>query len=683
MRQRKTDYGTIILHWLLVAAILVAFVTGLRIATESPDRAWLNWIDVVLPRANVWVPHMEAAIVLTAVSIAYAIYLIRAGLTRRIVLDKIRLKGLVGRKQAKFGSLSVLLIWTFFATMLALIVSGGLLYFGLSGGYGMKMVHWYATWVIPFFATLHVLVHYAIGRSSQLLRVFRPDRVPPPPPRLDAVELLTMLVEKSPEFQSTSKAPLQPDQPHEAAQDRREAQRRTQPRPTQQSPTQQRPTQQSPTQQSPTQQRPTQPGPTQPGPAQQRPTQQNASPQGPAQQGPTTQPSSTPRRTTKPRNMTLQANPFVVAAAVAITGAWAVVAADWLVEDHMVIQRIAATNAPVLDGDTSDPVWRNVQPFSVMTNDGDNFDGKGESKIDIRAVHDGTWAYFLFTWEDPTRSLKQLPLIKQTDGWHMLHDGYENGDEHAFNEDKFSVLFTTLDVHLAGDRTFHASPQPIANAPATMTGRGLHYTAAEGVYADVWQWKATSGGPTGWMDDDHFGPPLEPTPQQVNHTEPYRGGFAPDPGSSNYSDNFVFSLDAASGSRIVTPRRLPKNLAVTVAAMGHITLDPNVGESDGARWFMTEAESDPYTPERDRQIPVGTVLPGVIIAGEFTGDRADVRCAARWASGHWALEVARRLDVQSQYDVPLKTGVFMRVSAFDHSQIRHTRHVRPIRLEVE
>jgi len=389
-----------------------------------------------------------------------------------------------------------------------------------------------------------------------------------------------------------------------------------------------------------------------------------------------------PRRT-KPRNMTLQANPFVVAAAVAISGAWAVVAADWLVEDNMVIHRVAVADAPVLDGDTSDPVWRNIQPFSVMTNQGDNFDGRGESKIDIRAVHDGTWAYFLFTWEDPTRSLKQLPLIKQADGWHMLHDGYEKGDEHAFNEDKFSVLFTTLDVHLAGDRTFHASPQPIANAPATMTGRGLHYTPGEGVYADVWQWKATSGGPTGWMDDDHFGPPLEPTPQQVNRTVPYKGGFAPDPGSANYSDNFVFSDDAASGSRIVTPRRLPKNVATTTAAMGQITLDPNVGESDGARWFMMESESDPYTPERDRRIPVGTVLPGVIIAGDFTGDRADVRCAARWASGHWALEVARRLDVQSEYDVPLKTGVFMRVSAFDHTQIRHTRHVRPIRLEVE
>jgi hypothetical protein len=45
--------------------------------------------------------------------------------------------------------------------------------------------------------------------------------------------------------------------------------------------------------------------------------------------------------------------------------------------------------------------------------------------------------------------------------------------------------------------------------------------------------------------------------------------------------------------------------------------------------------------------------------------------------------VARRLETRSEYDVPLKSGVFMRVAAFDHTQIRHTRHVRPIRLEVE
>ena len=42
MRQRKTDYGTIILHWTFVAAFAVALVTGLRIATETPDRTWIN-----------------------------------------------------------------------------------------------------------------------------------------------------------------------------------------------------------------------------------------------------------------------------------------------------------------------------------------------------------------------------------------------------------------------------------------------------------------------------------------------------------------------------------------------------------------------------------------------------------------------------------------------------------------
>jgi hypothetical protein len=203
----------------------------------------------------------------------------------------------------------------------------------------------------------------------------------------------------------------------------------------------------------------------------------------------------------------------------------------------------------------------------------------------------------------------------------------------------------------------------------------------EGLYADVWEWKATSGGPTGWMDDTHFGPPLTPTPMQVANLTPYRGGFAPDPGKANYSDNFV--ADARSIAGTVRPLRLPKNLAATRAAMGEVLLDPNVGESEGARWFMAEDESQNYSSELDRGIPLGTVIPGVIIAGDFAGDRADLRCAAHWAAGHWVLEVVRRLDTHSQYDVPLKTGVFMRVAAFDHSQIRHTRHVRPIRLEVE
>jgi Ethylbenzene dehydrogenase/Prokaryotic cytochrome b561 len=623
VRQRKTDYGTIILHWLFVTAFVVALVSGLRIAGESPERTWINTFDPVLPDSSAWTAHMQAAVVLVATALGYIVYMVRSGLGRRVQLDKVRLRGLFGRR-GRLGAVIAIMYWIFFVTMSGLLVSGGLLYFGLYSGYDVAMLHWVGTWVILVFAVLHIATQYKSGGISQLLRIFRPAPLPAPPPKLDAVELLGMLAEQSARLpqseghdapQETSSHPLQPqaDVRHERARQADPPRQRT----------------------------------------------------GPA----------------KSRNPTLQANPFVVAAATAIAGASLIVATDRWTGDRLLIQRVNSGDVPILDGDTSDRAWRNVKPFSLLTGEGGNFDGKGETRIEIRAVHDGTYAYFLFTWEDSTRSLKHLPLVKENDGWHLLHTGFQIGDEHQYNEDKFSVLLTTADVTLAGGRTFHPGPQPVASAPPTMSGRGLHYTA-EGL-ADVWQWKATSSA-SGWMDDTHFGPPLAPTLMQTANIVPYKGGFAPDPGTANYRDNFSVEADASGQrSRLIAPLRLPKTVAATTAALGDIDLEPNHGESDGARWFMTDQDSVPYSADADARIPLGTVIPGVILKGEFSGDRADVRCGARWASGRWALEVKRRLDTKSEFDVPIRSGVFMRVAAFDHSQIRHTRHVRPIRIEVE
>jgi hypothetical protein len=575
---------------------------------------------------------MQAALGLVGVSLAYSIYMIYARLGRRIRLDGIVLRDLAGGRQSKLNAVRIILNWIFFVTMLVLIVSGAMLYFGVYAGHEVAMLHWYGTWITVAFSGLHLVTHHGIGGTSQLLRIFRPGHLPEPSPQLDAIELLTLLVEKSaqlaPDFEAADAA-----RPYRDKADMRRPDYHLQPD----------------------------------GSAARRHFEAEA-----------------PNIVPKPRDPTFHSNPFAVALAVAVAGTSLLVMGDRLTVDSLQVHRISVADAPTLDGDTSDRAWRNVEPFSVMTSQGGNFDGKGETRIDIRAVHDGTWAYFLFTWDDPTRSLKQLPLIKQPDGWHLLQRGHEAGDEHEYSEDKFSVLLTTSDSILAGDRTFHAGLHPLPGAPPSTTGRGLHFTAADGGYVDVWQWKATSGGPTGWMDDEHFGPPLQPTPMQMSNVVPYRGGFAPDPGTANYSENFVIDGNPGGNSNgTITPRRLPTDLAATVAAMGKIDLDPEHGESDGARWFMTEAESTPYSAEGDSRIPTGTVLPGIIIAGDFLGDRADIRAMARWASGHWALEVARRLDTGSQYDVPIKTGVFMRVAAFDHSQIRHTRHTRPIRIEVE
>ena len=606
-----------------MAAFAVALVTGLRIATETPDRTWINWFDAVLPRDSVWVAHMQAAVVLVAVAIGYIVYMVRSGLGRRVQLDKVRLRGLfVGRGQARLSAVIALMYWIFFVTMSGLLISGGLLYFGFYSGYDVAMLHWVGTWVILAFVVMHVLTQFKSGGAAQLLRIFRPAPLPAPPPRLDAVELLGLLAEQSarmPESENFDRAARGLVPSIAAA-------RRGAPRPD--------------------------------------------------ARGRTPRPPDRETRPCRPMRSSWRPPPRSPARSL-------IVATDRLAVDSVQIRRINPADAPILDGDTSDRGWRGVKPFSLLTGEGGNFDGKGEARIEIRAVHDGTYAYFLFTWQDSTRSLKHLPLVKEADGWHLLHSGFQLGDEHQYNEDKFSVLLTTSDVTLAGGRTFHPGPQPVAGAPATMSGRGLHYTEAG--YADVWQWKATSGA-SGWMDDAHFGPPLNPTPMQAANVVPYKGGFAPDPGTANYRDNFTVEADTSGGprrSRLIAPLRLPKVVAATRDAMGDIDLDPNHGESDGARWFMTEKDSVPYSTDADARIPMGTVIPGVILGGEFSGDRADVRSAARWASGLWALEVKRRLDTTSQFDVPIKTGVFMRVAAFDHSQIRHTRHVRPIRIEVE
>ena len=97
---------------------------------------------------------------------------------------------------------------------------------------------------------------------------------------------------------------------------------------------------------------------------------------------------------------------------------------------------------------------------------------------------------------------------------------------------------------------------------------------------------------------------------------------------------------------------------------------------------MTEAETVPYTKELDDKIPVGTVLPGVLIMGDYEGDRADLFGGAKWKDGHWTLELSRNIATGSQYDVDFVPGkdVFMWVSVFDHNQTRHTRHMRPVKV---
>ena len=198
MKPRRTDYGTIILHWLLVAAIGVAFSHGPAHRHRSAGQG-LDQCVRFHPAAR---QRLDLA------------YRGRSRAGRRV--DRAcDLSGPVGAQPARparqgplarswpvrsrcgSAASACILTWIFFGSMVTLIISGGLLYFGVFAGYNALMVHWLRPGSCRPSRCLHILTHFRIGGMSQLLRIFRPERLPPPPPRLDAVELLTLLAERT------------------------------------------------------------------------------------------------------------------------------------------------------------------------------------------------------------------------------------------------------------------------------------------------------------------------------------------------------------------------------------------------------------------------------------------------------------------------------------------------------
>jgi hypothetical protein len=369
---------------------------------------------------------------------------------------------------------------------------------------------------------------------------------------------------------------------------------------------------------------------------------------------------------------------------------------DHVSRDTLHIQRVSKSAAPRVSEGLSDAAWRTATPLLIRTQQGANLDGSGESTVEIRAVYDGDTAYFAFTWEDSTHSLKNFPLLKAIDGWHRLTDetqlskfglmppapekeAHENSNfEDSYVEDRFAIMLSKTEKPF-GPGAFHMGPKPLEDKPPSSSGRGLHYTT-DGSSVDVWVWHAASGSDTAQCDYDRIGAPAAPSADQLIGRTAYKGGYLSDPAQTTVTDNFVRTDPIAHPDQVI-PIRLPKDLPTTLAAMGRIDLDADHGESDGARWFLTADESIPYSSAADMQIPIGTIIPGVLSSTIRVAPES-LRCVARWAAGRWTLITARPLAASGDH-VPIADGTFMWVAVFDHTSARHTRHIRPIRLELK
>ena len=377
----------------------------------------------------------------------------------------------------------------------------------------------------------------------------------------------------------------------------------------------------------------------------------------------------------------MRAYPLLLATVAGVATIAAAAGIDWTTRDTLVIPRVNA--APTLDGVLDDAVWAKARPVSVHTQQGANLGGTGESLVEVRAVHDGEKVYFAIRWEDPTRSLRRVPMIKKEDGWHLLATRSDLADVSDFYEDKLAIGISRSATFGSGESTYLGT-KPLPDKPVPIHGRGYHYTA-EGNLMDVWQWKAFRGGHLGYVDDQYFDLPRPTTPAEAAGKTRYQAGYWNDPGRAFYSYNYAGEPPGGFKGPVKV-QRLPKDWKATQAALGRFDLDPESSDEEGSRWWMmTDRETVPYSPELDATIPVGTMMPGVLIQGNYEGDRADLRGAAKWTDGHWHLELSRALKTGSKYDHDFVPGrdLYMWLNVFDHTQIRHTRHARPLRVVLQ
>lgn len=333
-----------------------------------------------------------------------------------------------------------------------------------------------------------------------------------------------------------------------------------------------------------------------------------------------------------------------------------------------------AQNSPILDGLSEDPVWQLAQKVSVMTNRGANLPD-GEVSVSIHAVHQNGFIYFLIQWPDSTRSQKHLPLVKTENGWKVQQSEYSIQDEDDYYEDKFGIMLSRNGC-IAGNHSIHMGESPLKGKPGPSGGRGLHYTT-DGSIIDVWHWKSVRTGNSvmNQIDDNYFGAPMKP-----KEGKRYTGGYNKDPKEDGgYEMNWKSYSDS-----VVIPKYLPSDPEI-LDQFQSIDLAPTVG--DDIALFLNKTDVIAYDQSHDtlENFPVGTIMPAVVVKKPMTGDRGDVTSVSKWKNGLWTMEIQRKLDTGSDYDVSFdfKKATYLWVSAFDHTQTRHSRHLYPVKVTLQ
>lgn len=184
-RRPRTDAFTFILHWGVVAAVILSLLTGLRIAADhdaSVAGALSAKVQWLLPEGAVIEWHIWSSWTLTFIAISYAAFLWRSRQADRVKVDRSTLRRLrLAWRCGKFWSdvpawfaANVLVYQVGFILIALMALTGWMLYGGLTFGlepYAIATVHGLTAYAFLLYIAAHV---FAQVKAGAFWKVFRP-----------------------------------------------------------------------------------------------------------------------------------------------------------------------------------------------------------------------------------------------------------------------------------------------------------------------------------------------------------------------------------------------------------------------------------------------------------------------------------------------------------------------------
>jgi hypothetical protein len=289
--------------------------------------------------------------------------------------------------------------------------------------------------------------------------------------------------------------------------------------------------------------------------------------------------------------------------------------------DHELI--ITATHVKKAPTGLDDRVWEKASAVLIPMNGRESLDGKEET-VFTKVVYTDDSIYFLFKWNDPTKSVTSRPWKFDGDKWIRL-----KGDE-----DRITLLFEASRINQFATKGCVVACHGPGYAPKKEWTFATK-TATEA--GDLWDWRAVGSAPCdcavdGWLT--------------------------------------VAGYNGVYGARKKT------GLRIDAGQGGGFK---NQTEDESKPLYMQDPTKKPSTPEillKEEAVKItdysifktGDVIP-FVCPMKFAGSRFDVKAVSRYAHDGWTVMLYRKLDTGHDNDVvfnPMKHYAFA-MALFDDS----------------